>query len=254
MKLRKILFLTCLSSLIACNKTETQAPSDSSSQMLSSFPVSGNLRISLTDAPSMTLKNVFVNVDHAEIFVNKGGVSARVVVAQNLGLVDLMTLRNGVMLPLQDVNLASGTEITAIRLVLKADNNHAIRTDDSRCEMQTPSGQQSGIKIILSQAVTLENSAAYSMVIDFDAEKSVVIQGTGDCLLKPVLKLLQVAKIPEDSSSGGSDTGGVIPVPVTDGTDANTGGDSATDGGFEIPIDPVTEPAVISSEETFAIG
>lgn len=259
MKLRTILIITGLSTMLACKNTGTVTPTVSTPQMLSSFPESGsNLRISLTDAPSDELKNVFVNVDHAELFVRGAAGDGRLVVAQNLGLIDLMTLRNGVLLPLQDLNLASGIEITGIRLVLKGDNNHAIKSDDSRCEMQTPSGQQSGIKINLAQTFTLENSSTYSMVLDFDAKNSVVILGTGECLLKPVLKLLQVAKTPLNSSTAGSSSGdntssdNVI-APVTDGTDSNGGSDPTNGGDFEIPLDPVDELPVITSEDSFTL-
>ena len=164
---------------------------------------------------------------------------------------------------MQDLNLAAGLEITSIRLVLKAEDNHAIKADDSRCEMQTPSGQQSGIKIHLAQSFTLENSAVYSMVMDFDAEKSVVVKGNGDCLLKPVLKLLQVTKTavdPGPSPIVGDGSDPVIVIdPVTDGTDSNSdpavGSDPTTGGGggFEIPVDPINEPAVISPVETFTL-
>lgn len=272
MKLGTILTVTLLSMLVACNRTGTGTATPTAS-MVGSFPMTANnLRVSLTDAPSRELKSVFVNVDHAELFVSKGGASARIIAGQGMGLVDLMTLRNGVLLPMQDLNLAPGLTITGIRLVLKADNNYSIKQDDSRCEMQTPSGQQSGIKIHLAQPFTIESGSVYSMVMDFDAEKSVVIKGNGGCLLKPVLKLLNVTKIPFDSNpDGGSvdENPDLTPEPVTDGSDINpdtgSGGDSApasgdstsgggTGGGFEIPLDPVNEPPIIDGDSTFTLG
>lgn len=276
MKLGTILTVTLLSTLVACNRTGTGTATPTAS-MVGSFPMTANnLRVSLTDAPSRELKSVFVNVDHAELFVSKGGASARIIAGQGMGLVDLMTLRNGVLLPMQDLNLAPGLTITGIRLVLKADNNYSIKQDDSRCEMQTPSGQQSGIKIHLAQPFTIESGSVYSMVMDFDAEKSVVIKGNGGCLLKPVLRLLNVTKIPFDSNpDGGSvdENPDVTPEPVTDGSDSNpdtgSGGDSApasgdstsgggttgdSGGGFEIPLDPVNEPPIIDGDSTFTLG
>ncbi len=286
MKLGMILTLTVLGLLVACGKASSpvsdlesgSGTGSESASYVSSFPIiANNLRISLTDAPSRELKSVFVNVDHAELFVSKNGVKARIIAGQGLGMVDLMTLRNGVLLPLQDLNLASGLQITGLRLVLKGDNNHAIKVDDSRCEMQTPSGQQSGIKIHLSQPFTLESGSIYSMVMDFDAAKSVVVKGNGGCLLKPVLKLMVVTKIPVDSNTGGGDSGNsddpvVTPEPVTDGTDTNgsggsttpptsdpnssdtTSGGGSTGGGFEIPVDPVDEPPIINGDSTFTMG
>lgn len=285
MKIRMILVLSSFASIMACNGGNSTS-NTSGSGLLSSFPdannpattgsstLSSNLRISLTDAPSRELKSVFVNVDHAELFVKKGSSHGRVLVAQNLGMVDLMKLRNGVLLPMEDITLSPDTEVTAIRLVLRGDNNHSIKSDDSRCEMQTPSGQQSGIKIHLNQPFKISEDHKYSMVLDFDAEKSVVIKGNGGCLLKPVLKLMHVTRCskkyqipndtgstPDNSTETGSDdsTNGssdgtdqntvtdpevvtdpvVVIQPVTDGTDTNPGSD------FEIPMDPADEPAII---------
>ena len=76
--------------------------------------------------------------------------------AQDLGLIDLLQLKNGVLLPMHDLSLPTGLEITGIRLILKGTDNHSIKKDGSRCEMQTPSGQQSGIKIHLASPFTLE--------------------------------------------------------------------------------------------------
>jgi hypothetical protein len=188
---------------------------------------------------------------------------------------------------MHDLTVPTGTVISSIRLVLKPNDNHGVKTDNSRCEMQTPSAQQSGIKIHLSQPFSIDANYSYSMVMDFDAEKSVVVKGNGGCLLKPVLKMMAVTKVavpPADSGggtgggsddSGGGSTGGdngdgsgtvTDPsngggdiVPVTDGGDTNTGGGSGdvTDpntvpddgGGFEIPTDPADEPPIITIDD-----
>ncbi len=288
--LRTILFGSAIVGLIGCNQTPNQGGSaaglDQASSFLSSYPSnSANLRMSLTDAPSRELDKVFVNINHAELFVKKGSQEGRIIVAQGLGLVDLMTLRNGVLLPMQDLNLATGVQITSIRLVLNGDNNHAIKKDGSRCEMKTPSAQQSGIKIKLASPFTLENNYVYSMVLDFDAEKSVVVRGNGGCLLKPVLKLLQVtrkinepAPVADNDSTDedDNDDGSTAPIeePVTDGNDINldpvpvtdttpapspvpTPDSSTNDGsGFEPAPSPVapSEPPVISIEDSFNLG
>lgn len=213
-----------------------------------------NLRISLTDAPARDLKNVFVNVDYIELFIRKNETSARIRVGQGLGLVDLLTLRNGVLLPIEDVDLAPGVSITQIRLVLNSQNNHSIRGDDSRCEMQTPSAQRSGVKIHLAQPVTLEQGRQYSMVLDFDAGKSVVVKGNGDCLLKPVLKLMQVTSISRDDSDGSGENTSDDETTVTDGDDENGGADdeSEPDDGFDSVEDP-SDPPVITIEDSYNI-
>lgn len=281
--------ISTAAAVVACSRQGTVDTSGNA--YLSSYPQekTDNLRVSMTDAPSKDLKNVFVNVSHAELFVNNGGKNSRIVVAQGLGLVDLLMLRNGVLLPMQDFSLPEGVQVTGIRLVLNGDNNHAIKQNDERCEMQTPSGQQSGIKIHLSEPFTIEEGKDYSMIMDFDAEKSVVVKGTGECLLKPVLKMLTVTSKDENDDSGEETT----ETPITDGTDSNVGGGDSSSGtttvdsgssasgsevvdatsdsgstdsgsettpdsgeqtGFEEPVDPSQEPPLYTEEEFFNVG
>ena len=210
--------------LAAVSESLTEGASSAS---LSSYPSSSNsnFRVSLTDAPKKGLKSVNVNINHMELFIKKGPTEKRLIVGQNLRMVDLLTLQNGVLLPLEDIQMPDGIEISHIRLVLNNDNNHGIRIDGSRCEMKTPSGQQSGIKIILKDSIKIESNYRYSMVVDFDAEKSVVVRGNGSCLLKPVLKLASATKqlIPPPTPTPSDDTSSSNPdVPIVDGTDTNT--------------------------------
>lgn len=219
---------------------------NSLSKLTSSYSIKpANLRVSLTDAPNHDLKEVHISVEHAELWLEKDGTEGRLIIAQGLGDVDLLTLRDGVLLPLADVDIPAGVKVKAIRLVLNADNNYAVKGDDSICPMQTPSGQQSGIKILLKESVEFESGSNYSMIMDFDAAKSVVVKGNGDCLLKPVLKLPLFTKAPEDQTP---EDGGPIedPVndeePVTDGDDSNsTGGDGTVNPPADDPTTPVDE-------------
>lgn len=240
--------ISTAAAMVACSREGTVDTSGNA--YLSSYPQekTDNLRVSMTDAPSKDLKNVFVNVAHAELLVSNGGKNSRIIVAQGLGLVDLLTLRNGVLLPMQDFSLPEGVLITGIRLVLEGDNNHAIKKNDERCEMQTPSGQQSGIKILLSEPFTIEEGKDYSMVMDFDAEKSVVIKGTGDCLLKPVLKMLAVTSKDHNDDSSEETT----EQPITDGTDSNIGGGDSSSGGESTVVDGSSNTGASSSGTTTA--
>lgn len=263
----KVLFAFVVLNAVGCGTQPTsvgEAALVTSPKSYSSDPQK-NLRISLTDAPARELKNVFVNIEHVELFIRKNETSARVRVGQGLGMVDLLTLRNGVLLPIEDVDLAPGVTITQIRLVLNSQNNHSIRSDDSRCEMQTPSAQRSGIKIHLSQPVTLEQGRQYSMVLDFDAGKSVVVKGNGDCLLKPVLKLMQVTSIARDDGSAGSDGsdgevtegggqegGSGDETAVTDGNDQNGEGSDGSGDGFDA-VEETSDPPVITIEDSYNI-
>ncbi len=231
------------------------------------------LKIHLIDAPNHNLKSVFVNVDHMELFLAKGGVEKRLIIGQGLGPVDLLQLQNGVMLPLADFQMPEGIEVREVRLVLNNDGNYAVRQDDSICEMQTPSGQQSGVKIKLGTAFTVEQGYEYSLVVDFDAKKSIVIKGNGGCLLKPVIRIPAVTRQliaivdppadPEDPTIPDDPTTPADPEPVTDGDDTNTtdpdsptyldeNGDLLTpeELGFD-PHDPTTYPDGVTIEDLY---
>ena len=241
-----------------------EAVADTPSETLSSYaPKHSNLRLSLTDAPKHDFKAVNVNIDKMELFLKKGATEKRLIIAQNTGMVNLLDLRNGVLLPLADVNLPEGVQITQIRLILNGQNNHSLFMDDRRCEMQTPSGQQSGVKIMLKTPITIENGFQYSMVVDFDAEKSVVVRGNKTCLLKPVIKLLTATKQPFPDDDGNTNPAPDNEEPITDGTDSNVNPDDQSntnfldENGFPIPpdqlgfdpYDPSTYPPEITIDD-----
>lgn len=227
----------------------------SSQTPLQSFaPKPSSFRLSLTDAPAKNLKSVFVNVHSAEVWIEKEGHRARLILARNVGAIDLMTLRNGVMMPLEDFEIPAGIKVEKVRLILEREGNYAVRTDDSICPLQTPSAQQSGIKIKLTNPVTIESDHSYSLVVDFDAQKSVVIKGNGGCLLKPVLKVAGFTRLPteavgdeggdentpgEDLSGGNEDSNG-------NAGDEDGSGDNGNDEeGWDddsLPLPPGYEP------------
>lgn len=227
------------------SNTATDSNSEATNNASASTPIlesysakPANFRFSLTDAPSKDLKSVFVNVHSAEVWLKKGDKEARVQLGKDLGLIDLMTLRNGVLLPVEDFNIPEGVEVTQIRLILGS-GNYAVKGDDSTCSLQTPSAQQSGIKIKLSNSVTVVGGHSYSLVVDFDAAKSVVLKGNGDCLLKPVLKIASFTKIDLDviddegnTDQTGEDVTGGVSDSNTDGSSGSTDGSSSgsTDG------------------------
>ena len=173
-------------SLSACNNTETSiSSSTNSSSHVREFT---NFKLHLIDAPADEVKEVHVNVSQIEVWFKLNNQEGRLVLAKNLGDVDLLKLQNGTSLGLADIDLPSGIELNAIRLLLNRDNNYIITADGTRTELQTPSAQQSGIKIPL-HGVKLDGKFDYELTVDFDAKKSLVFQGNGDCLLKPVLKI-----------------------------------------------------------------
>ena len=71
-------------------------------------------------------------------------------------------------------------EISQVRLVLGDENS--IMVDSVLHDLKTPSAQQSGLKINIH--ANIADLDEYNLLIDFDAEKSVVEQGNGNYLFK----------------------------------------------------------------------
>lgn len=236
---RKTVGLGAMVVIAACSQKVSESPSDSSASALGNAE-KAVVSFNLTDAPNKDLKSVVVDIDHMEVVVAGAGKAGRLILAQGLGAVDLLQLQNGVTLPLQDVEAPAGIRIQQIRLVLKPSGHYAVKGDDSICELKTPSAQKTGVKIILTNKVQFEAGHHYNIVVDFDALKSVVVQGNGGCLLKPVLKLKSAYKTPivqpePPVDNGGGDDGGSTGGGNDDGSGEEGGGSG------EEPSEPVVE-------------
>jgi len=120
----------------------------------------------------------------------------------NAGVYDLLELTAGVNVLLVDNNIPAGN-ITQMRLILGDDNRVVV--DGESFDLDTPSAQQSGLKINLNE--TLEEGLFYEFLLDFDVDKSIVQRGNGTYGLKPVIR----ASIAAES---GAITGNVLPLDV----------------------------------------
>lgn len=98
------------------------------------------------------------------------------------GLYNLLAFRNGVDTLLCSADIPTGS-ISQIRLVLGS--NNSIKTATGSFPLETPSAQQSGLKINL-QAI-LKPGQVYKLTLDFDAAQSIVSTGSGKFMLKPVI-------------------------------------------------------------------
>lgn len=165
----------------------------------------GTLRVALTDAPACGYEAVFVTVDRVRVHQSStaadGDSGWSEVVLQPARRVNLLDLTNGVLEELGQVSLPAGT-YTQARLVLVENGaadplaNSVVPTGGAEIALDTPSAQQSGLKINLNLTVPADQVA--DLVLDFDACKSVVKRGnSGRYNLKPV-----VTAVPRLSDAG----------------------------------------------------
>lgn len=158
------------------------------------------IMVSLTDAPG-DFDNVYVDVQ--DVVVKYSDSDNEVSLGQiNAGIYDLLELTGGLSVLLADEEIPSG-QISQMRLVLGSENS--IVVDGETFPLQTPSAQQSGLKLNINQ--TLEAGILYEFILDFDVEESIVVQGNGSYLLKPVIRASTVAE-------SGSISGTVLPLGI----------------------------------------
>jgi hypothetical protein len=172
--MKKIHLLLCLIMMgfimNSCKKdTETAA----------SYPYA----IKMTDAPG-PYDAVMVDIQGVEITGNGKTVLLNV----HTGIYNLLNFSNGV-----DTLIASGVLTTSsvqqIRLILGS--NNSVVVNSVSYPLGTPSAQESGLKLQVHQ--TLQAGVLYSVLLDFDANKSIVDNGNGTYSLKPVIRTIETA-------------------------------------------------------------
>ncbi len=237
----RVLTIFGLIGLSACNGSTESSPGSNKVSSYAHQPY--NFRLSLTDAPNDNLTAVMVRVKYAELRVAGAGKEARIRAAENLGPINLLDLQNGVTLPMADLQFPAGIQVTQIRLVLEETGNYIVRTDESRCDLQTPSAQRTGVKILIHQGLAIDQGYNYSVVVDFDAKKSIVQQGNGGCLLKPVLKLKSASRVGNETPGGDTTPPPVeeevVPEDGSSQDDTGDGFDGGTDE--EVPLIPIRD-------------
>lgn len=222
MKIVKTLALSAISALflVACSREGSNSGSDNKAR----------LQVALTDDPG-DYEAVFIDVEDIKINYsddpNNGWVSLANV---HSGEYDLLKLINDDDTILADAEVGPGT-ISQIRLVLGSDNY--VQIDGQRIKLETPSAQQSGLKLNIHQ--TVEAGLLYKILLDFDVAKSIVQTGNGKYILKPTIRTVLEA-------AGGTIKGNVKPFDfqsavlvfkAANDTVASTYS-STTDGGYMV--------------------
>ncbi len=179
--LNGFLVLTAFLSLISC-----QPESEKISKGM------GSLRVLATDAPFS-----FENVDSATVTINKmsirkNGGEQLTVLEKELTL-DLLKLRNGVTEALADIQIPTGVYDQISLVVTEASVS---LTSGEYFPLKVPSGEQSGLKIFISPALTINEGVRSEVLLDFDLSRSFVPKGTLTEItgfnFKPVIRAVSV--------------------------------------------------------------
>jgi len=140
--------------------------------------------VRMTDAPGNYQQ---VNVDIIGVeFKNDNGTTVNLNVSA--GVYNLLDFVNGVDTLIASGNFPSGM-LSQIRLILGP--NNTVMVDSVIYPLSTPSAMQSGLK--LNVHIELRAGVLYTLLLDFDADQSIVNTGNGEYILKPVIRVLNLA-------------------------------------------------------------
>ena len=186
------------------------------------------LQVFLTDDPG-PYQAVLIDVKDVQInYSNDSTGNWQSLANVKQGQYDLLTLVNDKDTMLADADIKSGT-IEQIRLVLGTEN--FVKINGELIKLETPSAQQSGLKLNIHQNVV--QGILYKVMLDFDASKSIHKTGNGKYMLKPVIRTTLEAQ-------GGSISGFVLPdtvkteVLAIQGPDTIASTFTASNGGYLI--------------------
>jgi hypothetical protein len=167
------------------------------------------------------VKSIFVTVNEVDVKPDSSA-DSQVVFTGPL-TVDLLTLKDTTQ-PLGQITLPEG-KVTQIRLMLADGPQYVVLQDGTQVPLKTPSGQQSGIKLVGDFPVGA--CSRHTVTLDFDGENSIQAhsaQQGAEYILRPVVRVKAQTDTPEPCAvDGGTDAG---TTPDDGGT--STGGD---DGG-----------------------
>lgn len=219
----------------------------------------GTLKVGLTDAQSDAFANVFITIKEVRVvpagLENAKDDDAQLPVVATFATprkIDILTLRF-VQEALGEVVLPAG-KYNQIRLVLAPNEgqntaNYVVLKTGQTIPLDTPSGQQSGLKIV--GKVDVKAGVINAIVIDFDPNTAIVITGSNQnnqkYILKPTgIRIVQSGDVYNSfgsltghvSTLGNWSTATVSVVPQTSSTAIAAGSifANATSGGPRVPF------------------
>jgi len=173
------LFLLALIFILqtGCNKDENNNPETGTAEL--------NVSLKSSVTSRSDYEAVYIDIQKVSIHTSTDSTAASgwFDLEANAGIYDLIDYENGndTIIAL-DASLQVQT-VSQIRLILG--NNNTIVESGETYNLETPSAQTSGIKIQIH--ALLQPNKAYKVVLNFDADNSIVKTGNDKYKLKPVI-------------------------------------------------------------------
>jgi hypothetical protein len=174
-----------------------------------SGPGFGTMNVRMTDAPG-DFQSVSLVVTQVSAHIESGAASGDaaadsdssgwVILNDTPATYDLLALQNGVFATIGTAKVPAG-HYTQVRLKLGAGSNVVV--GGVQYPLTVPSGMQTGLKLVGSFDVPA--NGLLDLALDFNAARSIVLNGAGVYLLKPTVKVMPF-------STAGAITGQISPA------------------------------------------
>lgn len=171
--MKKLLLFTTLIAIVAFSSCKNNT-------IASATPFS----VKITDAPG-AYDALMLSIKEINVITSEGQTTLPV----DSKPFDILKFRMGKDTLLAGQDIPSG-RLQEIRLVLNDTGNEVV-VGGQPFNLTTPGGQSSGVKIKVQDDLT--DGLAYTLLLDFDAAKSIVKKGNGNYLLKPVIRAIPQA-------------------------------------------------------------
>ena len=205
----------------------------------------GTLKVSMTDAPA---RFDAVNVTFSEISANVNG--EWVTVHSGAQTIDLLQWNNGQSIVVGEANVPAGT-YNQIRLKI---NKAEVIENGQTYALNVPSGAQSGLK--LNTHFEVISGSTYEIVLDFDADRSVVKTGSAQSsnkfILKPTLRAVSLAITGSISGSVSSTVNAPIAFAIVGSDTVTSTIVNSISGEFKLAFLPAGNYTVVVQDTTGA--
>ena len=154
-----------------------------------SFDKNARVEVWLTDAPG-DYEEVNLEIEGVEIHASatdNGSGWKSLDVADRV--INLLDLTNGKDTLLGSIEIPSG-QISQIRL--KLGHNNTVKVDGKVYDLNIPSGSQSGLKLQVHERFV--EGVTYKILLDFDVARSIILTGSNQYKLKPVIRTITEAQ------------------------------------------------------------
>jgi hypothetical protein len=157
--------------------------------------------VRMTDSPA-AYSAVVINIDSVTVHIStQDSLSGWYTISTVPASYDLLQLANGADTVIAGAAIPSGT-YSQIRLHIGIGSYVVV--DSGQFPLTIPSGQESGLK--LNVHATLVPNTTYTLLLDFDAERSITVTGGGEYILQPVIRVVT------SGTSTGNISGSIEPV------------------------------------------